>query len=218
MFGIAFDYDDEWILEHWDKVRNWAVLLRMYNEEHGTNFKYTTFKSHCNRELGLNYLYSDEEISWIIENYPKLGRVKATEEFNKIFSYKRTENAIHKCAVKLGLKVTKERLKEKAIENTGRYHPIGTIINKGKSWGVCIKTEEGWKRLSDLAIGKAPKGYRTVHLDGDITNNHPDNLMHVDFASCALMTRYDFWSSSPLITKTGIVWTDCYKELLRKER
>lgn len=205
-------WDDIWILDNWEDIRNWAVLCRQYNTAHHTNIGYNTFKAHCNRELRLSYKYTEREDEWLKQNYPKLGRNKTYEEFNKVFSYKRSYWALHCRCIKLGLHVTDDRLKERAIENTERYHEIGTRMVRG-NLGVVIKTKDGWVREADMAIGKAPKGSRIIHLDGDITNNDPLNLMHMDFRRCALMTRYELWSKHPEITKAGVKWCELYEIL-----
>ena len=205
-------WDDEWILNNWEDIRNWAVLCRQYNAAHNTDIGYNTFKAHCNRDLGLSYKYTEEEDEWLIQNYPRLGRNKTYEEFNKAFSYKRSLWALHNRCIRLGLHVTDERLKERAMENTERFHPIGTKMVRG-NLGVVIKTKDGWVRETDLAIGKAPKGCRTIHLDGDITNNDPSNLMHMTFGTCALMTRYELWSKHRGITKAGVKWCELYEIL-----
>ena len=211
--GINIPYDDEWILSRWGGVRNWAVLCREYNAAHGSNIGYNTFKSHCNRELGLNYHYSEEQDEWLKENYPHLGRRKTTEAFNKRFKTNKTAQAIKlHCNKNLNLRVTEERRKQVPVENSGRSHPIGTVMVKG-NYGVVEKTANGWERITDRVIGKAPKGCRTIHLDGDILNNDASNLVHMSFERCALMTRYELWSVHSTITKTGIKWCELYEKI-----
>lgn len=209
--GIRFDYDDKWILERWEVTHNWLTLCNEYNKAHGTDIGYNAFKSHCNR-MGLNYRYTEEQNEFLKQTYPHKGRVVTAELFNKTFGTHKTPIAIQKhCHKNLGLLVTQERNAQKAIENTGRFHEVGTVKKMGNH-GLCIKTSAGWERIADNVIGKAPKGHRIVHLDGDISNNTKENLMHMSFAHCALMTRYGFWSNTPLITQTGAVWCDLYEK------
>lgn len=209
--GIRIDYDDKWIMERWEETHNWLTLCNAYNEAHGTSIGYSTFKAHCNR-MGLNYHYTEEQNEFLCKTYPHRGRVVTAELFNKKYGTHKTPAAIHKqCQSNLGLRVTKERKAQRAIENTGRFHEVGTVMIKGNH-GLCEKTANGWVRLADTVIGKAPKGHRIIHLDGDITNNTKDNLMHMSFAHCALMSRYGFWSDTPLVTQTGAVWCDLYEK------
>lgn len=215
--GKHLEWDDAWIEARWDSVRNWLTLCREYNETHGTDRKYNTFKAHCNRELGLNYHYTEEQKGWLKENFPHLGRCKTSVEFEKKFGQYRSPQAIKiYCNKVLGLRVTRERKAEIAVENTGRHHPVGTVMIVGNN-GLCEKTECGWERIADRVVGKAPSGYRIVHLDGDITNNRIENLKHLSFAHCALMTRYNFWSSNPEITETAIKWCDLHETVRSKE-
>lgn len=206
--GIKVTYDDEWILANWDTYKNWLSLKNEYNKVHGTAIGYSTFKSHCNRGLGLNFLYSEEQVEWLKSNYPKLGRVKTTEEFNKKFGTARTVGGIKVKCQKLGLKVTEERRKEKVLENTGCFvHPIGTEVTK-QHGEIYIKTEDGWVRKKNLVYGKIPDGKILVHLDGNRKNCSKDNLIPITRKQSALMTYNDFWSADAEVTKTGTIWCD----------
>ena len=217
--GIYLSYDDEWIEANWPKYRNWLNLCNAYNEFHGTSIKYNTFKSHCNRELSLNYHYSDEQKRWLAENYPKLGRVKCAEEFNAVFGEFRTVNAIKVECVKLGLLVSDKRKKDRAIENTGRFHEVGTVVRRGsKTKGEAyVKTEDGWKREKDLAYGKKPDGYILIHLDNDVTNNSSDNIRAIPRSINARMTANRFWSADPVITETGILCCELEEALIKEK-
>lgn len=201
--GVPITYDDEWIKSRWREFKNWSKMCKAYNESHNSDLNYNTFKSHCNRELGINYHYSDEQTEWLKENYPKLGRIKCAERFNKKFREDRTPNAIRIYCEKLGLKVSEERKRMIAIENTKRIHSKGTVVTKthGEPY---IKTDSGWKRLKDIAYGEKPKGYIIVHLDGDVNNYDKKNLKAIPRSINARMTANGFWSSMPEITETGI--------------
>lgn len=202
---MAIEYDDKWIAERWECTHNWLTLCREYNSAHGTSIGYNTFKSHCNRELSLNYHYSDEQEKWLKENYPKLGRVECSRLFNEKFGTTKSVNAVKIKCISMGLKVSEARLKAKAIENTKRYHEIGTVKVMGNN-GLCEKTENGWERVADKVIGKAPKGHRIVHLDGNILNNDIENLQIASFTTCGYMTANNLWSEHPKITESGLIW------------
>lgn len=215
--GLKISYDDEWCIAHWALYRNWKKMCDEYNRIHGTDISYNTFKSHCNRELGLNYHYSKEQEQWLIENYPKLGIKKCTEEFNRIFNDSRSYGAIKIRCVYLGLRTSEERKKAKAIENTGRWHTVGTIVKKthGEPY---VKCDDGkWRRLKDIAYGDKPKGYLIVHLDGDTNNCEKNNLLAIPRSISARMTANDLWSEFPEVTKTGIICCELEEAIDRSE-
>lgn len=203
--GIPIAYDDEWIINNWQGFRNWKKLCERYNQDHGTNIGYNTFKSHCNRELAINYHYSNEQIEWLKKNYPVFGRIKCTEEFNKKFDENRTVNSIKVVCVRMGLKVTEERRKVIPIENYGTVvHEIGKIVT-GTHGEPYVKTENGWIRVKNLNYGKIPDGYIIIHLDGNPRNCRRENLKAISRSISARMTKNNFWSKSPEITKTGVL-------------
>lgn len=202
--GTPHKYDDEWIIERWQTVRNWLTLCNQYNKEHKTNLTYTTFKSYCNRSLELNYHYTEEQLEWLKENYPSLGRIKTAKLFNEIFNEKKSPQAIKCQCLRMGLKVNKGRKYEIPPENTGRIHPIGTIrpMAHGEPY---IKNNDGnWEPLKHTVI-EAKEGQIIVFLDGDCKNISKENLMHTTRAVSARMTANKFWSTHPEITKTGII-------------
>ena len=209
--GFPVSYDNDWIVTHWESFRNWLKLCEEYNRVHGTEISYSTFKSHCNRELGLNYHYTEEQIEWLKGNYPKLGRVKAAKAFNEKFGEKKTPQAIKAQCLKIGLKVKENRWQERAIENSGRFHPVGTIrpMSHGEPY---IKTESGWMPLKHKLIGKKD-GKIIVFLDGDRMNVNERNLMFTTKAVSARMTKNMFWSENPEITRTGIIWCELEQTL-----
>lgn len=209
-------YNDVWILENWKKYLNWLSLRNEYNRVHDTDIGYTTFKSHCNRKLGLNFMYTKEQKKWLIDNYPNLGRVKAARQFNKAFGTNKSSEAIKNQAQKLGLKVTSNRKKERAIENTGRYHPVGSEV-PGSHGEIYVKTENGFVRKKNLVFGDIPKGHALVHLDGNRENCEKDNLMPLSRQHLALMTANRFWSDNSTITKTGVLCCEL-ETALKKER
>lgn len=197
-------YDDEWIHAHTKGYKHWGRLCKEYNEAHGTSILPNTFKAHCNRELSLNNHYTEEQIVWLKENFPKLGRVKTAEEFNKLYGTDKTPGAIKNYCLRMGVKCSDERRRQIPIENTGRYHKVGTIrpFQNGEPY---IKTEKGWVRVKKLVYGEVPKGYNIVHLDGDVNNCDRENLYAVKRQVAARMTKNNLWSKVDVVTKTGIM-------------
>ncbi len=197
-------YDDEWIHAHTKGYKHWGKLCKEYNEAHGTSILPNTFRAHCNRELSLNNHYTEAQIKWLKENYPKLGKNETAKQFNKLFETDKTENAIKRYCVRMGVTVTEKRRRQRAIENTGRYHEIGEIT-KGRNGEPYLKTEDGWVRVKNLVYGEVPKGYNIVHLDGDVNNCDRDNLYAVKRQVAARMTANKLWSKVDVVTKTGIM-------------
>lgn len=210
------DWDDAWILYNWKTFRNWYRLCISYNEVHQTNILYTTFKAHCYKNLGLNFHYSKEQEEWLKENYPKLGRIKTAKAFNKMFHENKTPEAIKMECQKLGLHVNESRRKERAIENTKRYHPTGSI-RLGAHDEPYLKTKDGWIRVKELVMGKIEKGQVIIHLDQDPTNCDESNLMIVSRSILQKMMKNKFWSENPEITRTGVIWCKLYEALKEQE-
>lgn len=209
--GIPITYDNKWIIDNWRSFKNWGKMCKAYNEIHGTSICYNTFKCHCNRELGLNYHYTEEQLEWLRNNYPKLGRIKCQKEFNRIFNEDRSIQGLRVMCTRMGLTVTKERKREIFRENTKRYHPTGSIVKKSHGEPY-VKTETGWKRLKDINYGSKPKGHIIIHLDGDVNNYDRSNLLAIPRNVNAKMTLNSFWSQFPEVTKAGALC--CELELL----
>lgn len=204
MSSRAIAYDDAWILRNWENYRNWLTLRNEYNRVHETEIGYTTFKAHCNGKLGLNFMYSEEQRQWLIDNYPRLGRVKTAKRFNEVFKANKSVQAIKNQCIKLGLRVDAERRKQIAIENTGRWHPVGEEVPMSHG-EIYVKLEEGFVRKKNLVYGDVPSGCSLVHLDGDKTNCSKGNLMPLTREQLAMMTAYRFWSKDATVTKTGVM-------------
>lgn len=211
------DYDDSWILTNWEDYRNWKSLCIAYNALFGTDIGYNTFKSHCNRELGLTFVYSKEEEDWLRQNYPKLGRIKCAAEFNKVFDTNRTANGIAAKCKKMKLVVSDDRRKRLAIENTGRYHEPGTILDKGRGYLFIKRSDGRWVQLQRYVAGADDLSPDTVviFLDGNKRNLDPENLMAIPRSYLGPMSKNGFWSEFPEVTKTGLIWCEL-KDVLQK--
>ena len=210
------EWDDDWIADRWSDVRNWNTLCNLYNSEHGTNISYNTFKCHCNRDLELDYHYTDEELDFLRENYPAKGIDYTAREFNKKFNYKRTKGSLGVRCKLMGLKVTEERTKDvnDRIGSLNRL-PINSKIEK-EHGEIYVKTENGWKREKDIVFGEKPKGYIIVHLDKNVKNNSKENLCAIPRGVCSRMSINKFWSENRDITKTGILACQLEDALNRK--
>jgi hypothetical protein len=213
------EYNDEWIIEYWEFHRNWNSLCNSYNEHFNTNVGYNTFKSHCNRELKLNFHYSEEQDAWLKENYPKLGRVKAKEVFNKKFNTNRTSAGMRVHCERMGLRVSGERKKLVAIENTKRYWEKDTIVEKDHGY-LWIKLENGkWEQLQRFVYKQyyeLKEGFIVIFLDGNNRNFDIENLVAIPRQYSAKMTKNEFWSEFSEVTKTGIIWCEL-DDIFKKE-
>lgn len=204
-------YNDDWIFAHYNPNIRWSNLLKDYNETFGTDISYSTFVSYMNRSLKLtqDFQYTKEQDLFLEKTYPEYGRDKTTALFNSFFGTNRAPGAIgHRCRDVLGLSVDEKRKKEANLE-TGkknyRFQPIGTVSDK--VFGTpAVKTENGWVRLDRMIFGNDLKGMQIVHLDRDKNNNDPDNLMIINGYVHSRMAKYEFWSDSPIINKTAILW------------
>ncbi len=212
--GNPIIYDDDWIIANWQAIRNWKQLQEAYNSSHSSRIGYATFKAHCNMKLGLNFMYTQEQEEWLKENFPKLGRIATTQQFNKRFGTSKTVQAIKVHCVCMGLRVTNDRRSMTAIENTGRYHPVGTIV-LGSHDEPYVKTDEGWKRLKEIVCHRG-KGKVVIHLDGNPANCDPDNLMAVTRAVLIKMSKNRFWSEEKEITRTGVCWCELSEAIREK--
>lgn len=203
MDRVVIHWDNDFIFENWESHRNWLSLCNSYNDVHDTSIGYHTFKSHCYR-LGLNFHYTNEEVEWLKNNYPSLGRDETARLFRKNFKNNRTTGAIFVKCKTLGLKVTEERRRERAKQNTKRVTPVGAYVTRehGEKY---IKTAHGFKRVKELVYGDVPKGMSLVYLDGNKDNITKENLCPVSRKTLAKMTINNFWSDNGVITKTGIM-------------
>lgn len=148
-------YNDVWILENWEKYLNWLSLRNEYNRVHDTDIGYTAFKSHCNRKLGLNFMYTKEQKKWLVDNYPNLGRVKAARQFNKVFGTNKSSGAIKVQAQKLGLKVTSNRKKRKSNR---KYRSISSCRKRSPwiAWGDLYKNRKRIRTKKESCIRRYP--------------------------------------------------------------
>lgn len=210
-------YDDVWILENWDLYRNWNTLCNIYNEKFEVNIGYNTFKSHCNRELRLNFKYTKEQDEWLCINYPRLGRIKGAEEFNKIFNTRKTPAGIKMRCGRLGLKVNDDRKHEIPIENSGHYHKPGTIVEKGHGYLYIKRSDGKWVQLQRYIAGADDlDDYVVIFLDKNKRNFDPENLATIPRSYLGPMTKNKFWSEFPEVTKTGLVWCELHDVLKRE--
>ena len=175
-----------------------------------------------------SYKYTNEQKEWLKEHYPVLGAEIITEMFNEKFKQNRSVDAIKQMCFILGLKLAEDVFadyRKRTTENLLNYHkkrtaPVGTICKKTSTTCERVKSENGeWipigKYLYEKNIGKVPKGYQVIFLDGNRDNHELINLEIVPVSYQALMNTYNLRSSDREITKTSVKWCELH-EALRK--
>lgn len=200
-------WQDQWIIEHFNG--KYAELCREYNQTFGTDICRGSFQYHCIK-LGLEAerYYTEEMKEWLIRNYPKIGRTKATKEFNEIFHTDKHPKTLEKYCHKLGIRVDEER-------KVNRYDefrkPIGhTFRNCRGEWK--IKTENGYIPLTHYKR-EVPKGYVAIHLDRNPDNNEANNIAVVKNGIQTIMINQNMYSENADITRCALVWSELYKLL-----
>lgn len=159
--------------------------------------------------------WTEAETAWLTEYYPDHGIDESIKEYERIFNkpmpYKRLVRRVHY----LRLHITNKRRAHVQHENGKNYcqkerRDVGFV---NPDTGM-IKTENGWMRLSKYL--NIPKGYYAIHLNGDKTDNRPENIMVVSRRTCMKMTLNRFWSEHSDITKAGILCCDLEDALDQK--
>lgn len=159
------------------------------------------------------FRYTPQQVQFLRDYYPDHVAAATAAEFSRLFGIPRSKDHIRWYVEKLGIKVSRERLLEVKKQNVGKNGrtnnigktvPVGTIRVTKKTGGEpYIKTETGWVMLKKYLVD-CPEGMHIVHLDGDVTNCDPDNLMAIDPDVHARMAVNHFWSDNPELTRTGI--------------
>lgn len=225
---MACGYDDAWILAHKADYRYWSEMYPDYMAEHPEEDHTLNAFVQRTRKLGLNRRYTPEQDAWLRENYPALGASEAYVTFCETFGVMKGFQGFKSHITDLGLKVSAKRQYEADQDNGKRENaPVGTIgirnhkQRNGKviqeNWIKTGKGTSGWMLLSHYIMGRPERGHRIIHLDGNSLNDDPDNLLIIDFSTCAMMSGNHFWSNDAQITRAGIKWCDLNITLRSKD-
>lgn len=226
MTGYPTNYNDEWIRENYLSYPSYKELVAEYNNIFSTNLKLAAFKNHCRYKLNLVKPrkkcrhYTEEQVNWLKENYPKYGCSKTLSMFNKKFNETRSYSSMKNFGQQYGIKVDKNVAINNKVTNGGK--PKRNIGDIRKECGrYVIKTENGWEFLSknvyEKHYGQVPDGYLIKYLDNNPENNNIENLVAIPRSYIGLLSKYSLQSEFPEVTKTGIKWCDLYT-LLKKEK
>ena len=220
-------YNNEWIFENYLHYPSYVKLAEEHNRLFGTEITTSAIKAHC-RKNGLKkpkwYVeYTDTEIEWLVENYPKLGVDKTTKQFNEIFNASRTKSAIKNFAYLHGITVDEEVAISNKLSpvhdnpNSKRFtREVGALRLECGRW-VVKKMDGTWDFASRVICeeinGEIPKDYTVIFLDNDVNNLNADNLLAIPRKYLGLLSRYNLKSISKEITLTSVKWCELYNTL-----
>ena len=171
--------------------------------------------------------YTSEQMSWLKENYPKMGTTIATKEFNKTFNQNRTWDAIRTLCRRNKIRCNNEILSKRGRNNAKKYIPINSIIESSQGYlYIKINDIKNVKKSVNYQLlhhyiwehekGNIPENHVIIFLDGDRKNCSIKNLATVPQSYNTLMMKYNLKSENQEITKTAIEWCKLY-EKLRKQ-
>lgn len=159
--------------------------------------------------------WTEAETAWLAGYYPEHGITQSMKEYERIFKKHMSYRRLTRRVQYLGLHLTDERRAQVLRRNGENYcqkerRDIGFV---NPDTGM-IKTENGWMRLGKYL--DIPEGFYPIHLNGDKTDNRPENIMVVSRHTCMKMTLNKFWSECGDITKAGILCCDLEDALEQK--
>jgi hypothetical protein len=218
------NWNDTWIKENIGKYESTSEMCKAYQKETGHNCVPHSFRTHIQRKFNhfSGLTWTEEELNWVTENFPRLGGLKCAPEFEKRFGKKRSHTAIMTFAHRHGIFVDEDAIE--ANKNYSRRVPIGTIVDDGDGY-LKIKvgpeySSSGWVRyhryLYEQKHGKIPRGYKIMFLDGDKRNYSDENMVAIPASYFALMNKLNLHSEFPEINFAGIQWCDLYSALRKK--
>lgn len=224
--GKDIKWDDDWILSNYWQYTTANEVCDNYNSAHSTNIGKDVFRHHCQKKLGLTKSYTKEQYQWLSENYPRLGAVKCTEEFNAKFSQSRSVGAIQTQCKRNGIKcdsITKRLIYK---DNFGvKSLPIGSTRKHHGYTYIKVSDELGhhtnnWimlhHKIYEDNFGKVPEEHIVIFLDNNKENFSPDNLVAIPWKTNGLMNGNCLKSEDPEITKAGLMWCELH-DILKKE-
>ena len=216
-------WDDNWLKENLDRYPSYISLLQAYNTIFGTHFSLSAIKNHCKIALNLRKQrkthrhFTDEQLQFLRETYPKYGQRKTLELFNRKFNETRTMSSmknfgvLHKCQVDPDVRQRNRRESLDSDSSARKTKKSGdTRIECGR---LVMKADNGeWKSAArvvyEAVYGPVPDGYVVTVLDGNNANLDPDNLMAIPKRFLGMLSMNQLRSENPIITKTGIVWCE----------
>lgn len=222
------DWHDDWIIENYLHYESYEKMVTDYNRLFNDHVTKPGLSNHCRLKLGIhkprvnNRHYTQEQIEWLTEHLPKLGRKETCRLFNETFNETRTVRAMKSFTNMYGVKVNEDVWKAHVAWNLNhdKIKPIGTErIDHGYPMikvGNC-----DWRQKNRLVYeaehGAIPKGYCVVHLDNNPLNCDINNLRIVRRDLLSAIIVADWKSDIPQITESSILWMEL-NELLGRNK
>jgi len=213
-----YDYADDWIIENYPGKCTKA-FFKAYCDKTGYTGNIDCLRKHI-RSLGVKQApwkaYTKEMDEWLIENYPKLGRVASITKFQELFDVEYAFDSIgHHATDDLGLRVDREvayHNRHRLNENQTSYlYKDGELRKEGDK--TFIKVNGKWinyrRYLWEKSNGKVPKGYKVTYLDNP-EDFSLENTVCVPEKYITLLTSHKLRAENKVITKCGIKWCELY--------
>lgn len=201
--GKRYNYDDKWIIEHFDPNVKLKFLYEEYVKTHGyvgrKRFMDRVPTLGCKRQI--DYTPFEE---FIKEYYPDHGPAKTREAIKVKFGVDVKRNNLQTYALKRGIKFTGENgelireAQDKRFGNNGKKKRIS--IN-GK---YCMYGRIEYEK----AYGPIPEGYQILHLDGDVTNNDINNLICVSMSQRETIRSHKMLYQDKTLMEAVCGWSD----------
>lgn len=224
MQGVRVNWNDEWIAENYLSYPSYKEMQKDYNRIFSTDVSVSGIKRHA-QKLGIKkpkqYTeYTESEIEFLKEYYPKHGVKKTTTEFNKRFNANRTEHNIKNVCNRNSISVNKEVATANKLRNTHAPDSKRALKSEGDTRIECgrlvMKDAKGnWKSAArviyEKKYGNIPGGNVVMVLDGNNANISDDNIVSVPLRYLGLLSMNNLRSECAEITKTGIMWCDLHE-------
>ena len=227
---VKSTYDDDWILENYDKYPTNRELLRAYNETHSDVRTEAGMNAHLQQYLKLFRIrmFTKEEVAFMREHYPVLIDNEFLEAFEKEFKWKPKKKHILQSANAFGIKKTPETLfRSKRMQH---WRPIGSekTTMRGAQKNVMVKVADtgdwwtDWRPKQYLvweaAHGDVPKSHMIVFLDGNTTNCDLENLACIPKRYIGMMNKlFRNESKDPKIRAAKIEWCKLHEAIREKK-
>lgn len=212
MNNKRIEWDYAWVEDNFDKCDSLQTLNTFYNEAHGTDICYRTFKGFCQRQGYKKCNLTLEQDRFIIENYPRYGAVRTAEMYNATFGKNKTAKQIRSLAHNRHLKIADAdmyaKVRSEARWRSGSAYQVGESSKGWKEPYVKVGDNkwiaEGLYNYTQ-AYGEVPKDHVVLHLDNDKHNNNLENLVAIPKRYMGKLTRNRLYSHNAMVTRGAIM-------------
>lgn len=222
----------KWTPEEDDTLRNlrdegltWEEIRGRLNGIFGLPFSIDSVKCRARKigASGTHVPYTKEQDDWIMVNLFKFKNYDIlAEEFNRIFGTKKTGRGIQSHAVRF-LKLVSGR--QGKVPAGWNYIDVGDERTNATNGYVYVKISNtgiknaDWESKQRVMYKKyhgedsIPEGYNVVFLNGDRGDFSESNLYAIPKAINAIMTNYNWFTTSREHTLTAIKWCELHFKL-----